>query len=110
MPALQWLGEPTAARAAGQRVGREPVIDESGVTLPDGDADDGSAKATPLDVEALLSQRGTVYLLGAQEAQVAPLVTALTGHVARTARQVAGRQPGGRLDPPLTLVSGRGAR
>jgi type IV secretion system protein VirD4 len=100
MPALQWLGEATAARAAGQQVGREPVIDESGVTVPDDVAD----TAQPLDVEALLYQCGTVYLLGAQEAQVAPLVTALTGHVARTARQVAGRQPGGRLDPPLTLV------
>jgi type IV secretory pathway TraG/TraD family ATPase VirD4 len=99
MPALQWLGEPTAALAAGQRIGREPVIDESGVTLPD-DQLDG---ATPLDVEALLYQCGTVYLLGAQEAQVAPLVTAFTGHVARTARQIAGRQPGGRLDPQLTL-------
>jgi type IV secretion system protein VirD4 len=103
MPALQWLGEPTAARAAGQQIGREPVIDESGVTVP-ADHDDESAGAKPLDVEALLYQRGTVYLLGAQDTQVAPLVTALTGHVARTARQVAGRQPGGRLDPPLTLA------
>jgi type IV secretion system protein VirD4 len=102
MPALQWLGEPIAARAAGQRVGREPVIDESGVTLPDSDPGE-SAGARPLDVEALLYQCGTVYLLGAQDAQVAPLVTALTGHVARAARQVAGRQVGGRLDPPLTL-------
>jgi len=43
-------------------------------------------------------------MLGAQDALVAPLVTALTGHIARTARQVAGRQPAGRLDPPLTLA------
>ena len=57
-----------------------------------------------LDVEALLELSGTVYLLGAQDAQVAPLVTALTGHIARTARQVAGRKPAGRLDPPLTLA------
>ena len=45
-----------------------------------------------------------MYLLGAQDAQVAPLVTALTGHIARDARQIAGRQPSGRLDPPLTLA------
>jgi type IV secretory pathway TraG/TraD family ATPase VirD4 len=43
-------------------------------------------------------------MLGAEEAQVAPLVTALTGHIAREARRIAGDQPGGRLDPPLTLA------
>ena len=57
-----------------------------------------------MDVAQLLARRGTVYLLGAQDAQVAPLVTALTGHVARTARQLAASMPSGRLDPPLTLV------
>ncbi len=56
------------------------------------------------DVAALLEQRGTVYMLGAEDAQVGPLVTALTGHIAREARSIAGRQPGGRLDPPLTLA------
>jgi hypothetical protein len=100
MPALAWLHDPTAARAAGQRAGREPILDATGVTLPD---DDSSAISQEFDVEALLERSGTVYLLGAQDAQVAPLVTALTGHLARTARLLAGRQPGGRLDPPLTL-------
>ena len=95
------FNEAAAARAAGQPVGREPVIDESGVTVPDDE--DTPPAGTPFDVEALLYQCGTVYMLGAQDAQVAPLVTALTGHIARTARQIAGRQPGGRLDPPLTL-------
>jgi type IV secretory pathway TraG/TraD family ATPase VirD4 len=47
---------------------------------------------------------GTVYLLGAEDAQVAPLVAALTGHIARVARAVAGRQPAGRLDPPATFA------
>ncbi|MGH3983508.1 MAG: type IV secretory system conjugative DNA transfer family protein, partial [Pseudonocardiaceae bacterium] len=46
----------------------------------------------------------TVYLLGAEESQVAPLVAALTGHIAREARRIAARQPSGRLDPPLTLA------
>jgi hypothetical protein len=54
-------------------------------------------------VEALLALSGTVYLLGAEEAQVAPLLAALTGHTARLARQIAARQPDGRLDPPLSL-------
>ena len=94
-----WLHDPGAARAAGQPV-TGPVIDATGVTvpLPDG------PPAAPLDVEALLFGRGTVYLLGAEDAQLAPLLTALTGHIARTGRQVAGRQPDGRLDPPATFA------
>jgi type IV secretory pathway TraG/TraD family ATPase VirD4 len=67
------------------------------VTIPDDDIPPG------LDVEALLALSGTVYLLGAEEAQVAPLLAALTGHIARLARQIAARQPDGRLDPPLSL-------
>lgn len=77
MPALGWLTDATAAAAA---------------------TGDG------FDVERLLDTRGTVYMLGAEDAQVAPLVTALTGHIAREARRLAGFQTGGRLDPPLTLV------
>jgi type IV secretion system protein VirD4 len=96
-PALMWLHDPTAARAAGQVV-TAPVIDASGVTIP---ADD---LPPALDVEALLALSGTVYLLGAEDAQVAPLVAALTGLIARTARVVAGRQPSGRLDPPATFA------
>lgn len=43
-------------------------------------------------------------MLGGHEGQVAPLVTALTGHIAREARRLAAHEPGGRLDPPLTLA------
>ncbi len=96
-PALMWLHDPGAARAAGQPV-TAPVIDPTGVTVPDG------PPPAALDVEALLFQRGTVYLLGAEDAQLAPLLTALTGHIARTGRQVAGRLPDGRLDPPATFA------
>ncbi|SNR29195.1 TraM recognition site of TraD and TraG [Haloechinothrix alba] len=77
MPALGWLTDATAAAAA----------------------EHGS-----FDVAALLAERGTIYMLGAEDAQVAPLVTALTGHIAREARRLAAHQPGGRLDPPLTLA------
>ncbi|HVK25937.1 MAG TPA: TraM recognition domain-containing protein [Actinokineospora sp.] len=77
MPALGWLTDATAAKAA----------------------EDGE-----FDVEQLLDSRGTVYMLGAEDAQTAPLVTALTGHIARQARRLAGFAPGGRLDPPLTLA------
>jgi type IV secretion system protein VirD4 len=77
MPALGWLTDATAAAAASS----------------------GS-----FDVARLLASTGTVYMLGAEDAQVAPLVTALTGHIAREARRIAGTLPSGRLDPPLTLA------
>jgi len=55
-------------------------------------------------VAELLRTKATVYLLGAEETHAAPLVTALTGHIAREARRIAARRPAGRLDPPLTLA------
>ena len=79
MPALAWLAHPAAAAAA------QP----------------GPAG---FDVAELLASRATVYLLGGEEAQAAPLVCALTGHIARQARALAALQPGGRLDPALTFA------
>jgi type IV secretory pathway TraG/TraD family ATPase VirD4 len=78
MPALGWLTDSTATAAA--------------------------SGGTGFDVAGLLDSRGTVYMLGAEETQVAPLVTALTGHIAREARRLAAHADGGRLDPPLTLA------
>ncbi|MQA16129.1 MAG: TraM recognition domain-containing protein [Pseudonocardiaceae bacterium] len=78
MPSLGWLASPAASAAA---------------TGGDG-----------FDVTQLLRDRATVYLLGAAETHAAPLVTALTGHIAREARRLATYEAGGRLDPPLTLV------
>ena len=77
MPALSWLTDANAVAAA-----------------TGGD----------FDVQGLLSSRGTVFMLGAEDGMVAPLVAALTGHIARQARAIASYQPGGRLDSPLTLV------
>ena len=57
----------------------------------------------PLDVAQLLAERGSVYMLGGVEAQVAPLVCAMTGWIAREARRLAAFYPQGRLDPPLSL-------
>ena len=79
MPALGWLTSPAAAAAA------EP-------------------SGWAFDVADLLARRATVFLLGAEESHAAPLVCALTGHIAREARRLAALEPGGRLDPPLTLV------
>ena len=77
MPALEWLNSPPASRAA--------------------------AGGVAFDVAELLASKATVYLLGAEETQAAPLVCALTGHIAREARRIAATRPGGRLDPPLGL-------
>jgi type IV secretion system protein VirD4 len=86
MPALGWLSDATATAGAGITTGAGP------------------AGPAGLDVATLLAECGTVYMLGAEDARTAPLVTAFTGHVAREARRLAGLMPGGRLDPPLTLV------
>ena len=77
MPALNWINTPAARSAA--------------------------VPGTGFDVAALLESKATVFLLGAQEAHAAPLVTALTGHIAREARRLAAAEPEGRLDPPLGL-------
>jgi hypothetical protein len=77
MPALSWMTSPAAkAAASGDR---------------------------PFNVDWLLERRATIYLLGAEETYAAPLVCALTGHIAREARRIASRCPAGRLDPPLGL-------
>src|SRR5262249_12929736 len=104
MPAFSWLNDPHAAAAAGQT--QYPARYED--SLPNAGA---VALAVPVpvsaragfDVAELLRSRGPVYLLGAEDSQVAPLVSALTGHIARAARQLATEMPGGRLDPPLTM-------
>lgn len=85
MPALEWLNAPTARAAAG-------MADPS-----------GDRRTAPLDVAQFLADRGTIYLLGRDDAQIAPLVAALTGHIAREGRRLAVLNPGGRLDPPLTF-------
>jgi type IV secretion system protein VirD4 len=89
MPALGWLTDATAAQAAGAHT--------------DAHADPAGSGAG-FDVAGLLAESGTVFMLGAEDGQTAPLLCALTGHIARQARTIAARQPGGRLDPPLTVV------
>jgi hypothetical protein len=79
-PALGWLHGP--ARAAALPVGKG---------------------GHPFDVETLLDSRALVFIVGGEEAQVTPLVCALTGYIAREARRLAAFRPGGRLDPPLSL-------
>jgi type IV secretory pathway TraG/TraD family ATPase VirD4 len=55
------------------------------------------------DVEALLVNRGTVYLMGkgSRLGAVAPLITAFADEVFECAERLAAMMPGRRLDPPL---------
>lgn len=87
MPALAWLTCPPAVAALRAGPGR-----------------------TQLNITDLVIQRGSVYLLGRHEAHTAGLLAALTGRIVRQARHLASYQPGGRLDPPLTLALDEAAR
>jgi type IV secretory pathway TraG/TraD family ATPase VirD4 len=59
-----------------------------------------------LDLHRFLTHRGTLYLLGtgAGIGACAAFLAALVEDVTETARRLAARAPGGRLDPPLSLV------
>ncbi len=58
------------------------------------------------DPAALIAERGTLYLLGtaAGAGAAAGFIAALVEDVTETARTLANRSPGARLDPPLALV------
>lgn len=62
-----------------------------------------SSGARTLDVPSFLAGRNTLYMLGGSDGLVAPLITALTAHIAREARRVAEASPYGRLDPALLM-------
>jgi type IV secretion system protein VirD4 len=58
------------------------------------------------DARRFLASNGTLYLVGSSGSQmsVAPLISALIEDIVETARRMAARSPGGRLDPPLCLL------
>ena len=53
-----------------------------------------------------LSERGTLYLIGTKTGggAIAPFLVAMMDEITETAREMAIRMPGNRLDPPLSLV------
>lgn len=61
---------------------------------------------TPFDPETFLRESGTLYLLatGAGAGASAALVAAFIEDLIETARRLAARSPGARLDPPLLLA------
>ncbi|HET6870539.1 MAG TPA: TraM recognition domain-containing protein [Solirubrobacteraceae bacterium] len=64
------------------------------------------AAGEALDPEALLRQRGSLFLIGTSigASATATLVSALIEDVVETARAMAGRSAGARLETPLSLV------
>jgi type IV secretion system protein VirD4 len=80
LPALAWMSDSRASAVA---------------EVAPGDA---------IDIRELLRTRATIYMLGKENGIVAPLIAALTDEIAEVARYEAELHPGGRLDPPLTLV------
>lgn len=57
-----------------------------------------------LDVVDFLRSSGTLYLLARDNDPSARMLSALIADVTRVAKQLADASPGGRLDPPLTLM------
>ena len=82
MPALAWLADPDVAAVA------------------------EATPTTQFDAEAFLRRRGTLYLLAEDRphGSISPLFTALTAHIVEIAKNIASQAPGGRLDPPLSLI------
>lgn len=76
MPTLQWLSDPSASVAGSAAGGRQ------------------------LDIHHVIAQNATVYMIGRDEAGTAPLLSAMTGYLAREALRLAG---GHRLEPSLGL-------
>jgi type IV secretion system protein VirD4 len=81
MPVLSWLSDSHAAAVG------DAAVDED-----------------LLDVPSLLRERGTLYLLGAEDKMTAPVIAALTAEIAHQARLMASGMPSQRLDPPLTMA------
>ena len=66
---------------------------------------DAPAGTVTLDVARLITGRETLHILGHEDrTSIAPLTAALTAEIAHQARQIASTHPGGRLDPPLTML------
>ncbi|MFF2075401.1 type IV secretory system conjugative DNA transfer family protein [Kitasatospora sp. NPDC058162] len=59
-----------------------------------------------INIERWLRSNGTIYLLVDKEDSkaLAPLITTFVSEVVATAKRLADRSPGGRLDPPMGLL------
>ena len=80
---LAWMGD-DRARALGDAAPDDPAL---------------------VDVRRLIARGETLHLIGHEDhTGLSPLIAALTAEVAHAARTLASARPGGRLDPPLTML------
>jgi type IV secretory pathway TraG/TraD family ATPase VirD4 len=77
------------------------VSDDRARQLGDPRPDDGAL----IDIRALIEDGQTLHLIGHETStRFAPLVAALVAEIAHQARVLASHRPGGRLDPPVTML------
>lgn len=77
------------------------MSDDRARELGDADPDDPGL----VDVTAILVAGETLHLIGHEDnTALSPLIGALVAEIAHAARTLAGTQPGGRLDPPVTML------
>ena len=77
------------------------MSDDRARLLGDADADDPAL----VDIADLISRGQTLHLIGHEDhTTLSPLIGALIAEIAHAARQLASSRPGGRLDPPLTML------
>ena len=71
----------------------------------------GDAEEAGFDIPGLIDRRETLHIIGGDaRSDLAPLITCVVGEIAYVALQKAGRSPGGRLDPPLTMILDEAAK
>jgi hypothetical protein len=77
------------------------VNDDHARLLGDAAADDPRL----VDLTRLIARGQTLHLIGHEDhTALSPLIAALVAELAHAARTLASTRPGGRLDPPLTMV------
>lgn len=64
----------------------------------------GKASDATLDLYELVRNGWTLHLLGRDEGGAGPLNACLVGELAHVARDIAGKMPRQRLDPPMTMI------
>jgi type IV secretion system protein VirD4 len=65
----------------------------------------GAAGRGLVDIAGLVRRGETLHLIGHEDqGGLSPLIGALVAEIAHTARTLASHQPGGRLDPPVTML------
>lgn len=66
---------------------------------------DAPAGTTTFDVARLIRERETLHILGHESRDgTAPLIAAIVAEIGHQARMISAEMPGGRLDPPLTML------